>query len=121
MRKLVGGSASPRPKSVRPTPEEFPAPHAAPELIAARLHRGVYIRPATTEELERPEHARLTAREVQILEHVREGWSNKLIGDQLDISERTVKSHLTFIMVKLAARDRTHAVVLAIRYGIIDV
>ncbi|MCI0888411.1 MAG: response regulator transcription factor, partial [Chloroflexi bacterium] len=42
---------------------------------------------------------------------------NKIIGDRLVISERTVKSHLTYIMTKLRASDRTHAVVTAVRLG----
>ncbi|MBI4202094.1 MAG: response regulator transcription factor [Chloroflexi bacterium] len=59
----------------------------------------------------------LTAREREVLTLVAEGFSNKLIADQLSISERTVKNHLTNIMVKLEAWDRTHAVVTAFRHG----
>ena len=46
-----------------------------------------------------------------------EGNSNKLIAGRLGISERTVKNHLTGIMNKLRASDRTHAVVSAVRLG----
>ncbi len=59
----------------------------------------------------------LTGREHQILGLVAEGLSNKLIGCELFISERTVKNHLTNIMSKLHALDRTHAVVTALRQG----
>ncbi len=59
----------------------------------------------------------LTGREHQILGLVAEGLSNKLIGCELFISERTVKNHLTNIMFKLQASDRTHAVVTALRQG----
>lgn len=59
----------------------------------------------------------LTDREHQILGLVAEGFSNKLIGCELFISERTVKNHLTNIMSKLQASDRTHAVVTALRRG----
>ncbi|MBI4310808.1 MAG: response regulator transcription factor [Chloroflexi bacterium] len=59
----------------------------------------------------------LTGREGEILGLVAEGYSNKLIGCQLYISERTVKNHLTNIMIKLHALDRTHAVVTAVRRG----
>ena len=59
----------------------------------------------------------LTPREMAILRHVSEGNSNKQIAYTCDISEQTVKNHMSNIMVKLQANDRTHAVVLAIRYG----
>ena len=48
---------------------------------------------------------------------VAEGFSNKRIGAELGITERTVKNHLTYIMTKLGASDRTHAVVTAVRLG----
>ena len=63
----------------------------------------------------------ITERELEVLCHVAEGFSNKLISAELGISERTVKNHLTLIMGKLRASDRTHAVVTAIRMGWLDV
>lgn len=63
----------------------------------------------------------LTARELEVLALVAEGHSNKAIGLQLGISERTVKSHLTYIMAKLRTSDRTHAVVTAVRLGWLDI
>jgi DNA-binding NarL/FixJ family response regulator len=63
----------------------------------------------------------LTERETEILKRVAAGWSNKLVGVQLDISEGTVKSHMKSILGKLKARDRTHAVLIAIQRGIFDV
>ena len=59
----------------------------------------------------------ITEREREVLALVAEGNSNKLIADRLGISERTVKNHLTYIMTKLGASDRTHAVVTAVRLG----
>ncbi len=59
--------------------------------------------------------APLTDREREVLSLVAEGHSNRLIATRLFISERTVKSHLTNIMTKLQASDRTHAVVTALR------
>jgi len=59
----------------------------------------------------------LTSREIEILEYVARGYSNKQIGHVLGISEQTVKNHIASIMYKLKASDRTHAVVLAIRNG----
>ena len=59
----------------------------------------------------------LTDREGAVLALVAEGLSNKLIGAQLGISARTVQGHLTSIMTKLRATDRTHSVVTAVRLG----
>ncbi len=59
----------------------------------------------------------ISERERGVLSLVAEGYTNRDIADNLDISERTVKSHLTNIMTKLRASDRTHAVVTAIRLG----
>ncbi|MBI4302200.1 MAG: response regulator transcription factor [Chloroflexi bacterium] len=65
--------------------------------------------------------APLSPREVQVLEYVAQGNSNKGIARALGISDQTVKNHITSIMRKLAANDRTHAVVLALRHGYIKV
>jgi len=62
----------------------------------------------------------LSARELQILTHVAEGLSNKLIADRLSISPDTVKSHLASAMAKLNANDRTHAVTIAVKRGYFD-
>ncbi len=65
--------------------------------------------------------APLTPREVQILSYVAGGNGNKQIAYDLKISEQTVKNHLTSILRKLTANDRTHAVVLAMRHGFISI
>jgi DNA-binding NarL/FixJ family response regulator len=62
----------------------------------------------------------LSAREIEILRNVARGRSNKIIGDELGISEYTVKNHLKSILSKLNADDRTHAVTIALRRGYID-
>ncbi len=62
----------------------------------------------------------LTEREVEVLKRVAAGWSNKVIAAQLDISEDTVKTHMKSVLDKLSARDRTHAVTIALRRGIFD-
>jgi len=59
----------------------------------------------------------LTAREADILRLVAGGYSNKEIGRALAISDGTVKNHLTDILAKLDARDRTHAVLKALAAG----
>ena len=61
----------------------------------------------------------VSRREVEILVWVASGYSNKRIGDQLGITEQTVKAHMKNVMGKLGARDRTHAVTLSLQRGII--
>lgn len=63
----------------------------------------------------------LTVRELEILKHVAEGSSNKLIGYNLDISEATVKNHIAHILKKLSAKDRTDAVIIALQKGMIRI
>jgi DNA-binding NarL/FixJ family response regulator len=62
----------------------------------------------------------LTDRETQVLRRVAAGKSNKLIAAELDISEGTVKTHMKSILPKLNASDRTHAVMIALKRGILD-
>jgi two-component system NarL family response regulator len=59
----------------------------------------------------------LSRRELEVLELAAAGNSNRLIGDQLQISETTVKTHMSTILVKLGANDRTHAATLAVKLG----
>lgn len=61
----------------------------------------------------------LTARELEVLQLVRDGCKNKQIADRLSISENTVNFHLKNIVEKLAANDRTHAVTIAVRRGLL--
>jgi DNA-binding NarL/FixJ family response regulator len=61
----------------------------------------------------------LTDREVEVLGHIANGKSNKLIAYNLSINEETAKTHVKNILAKLHASDRTHAVTLALRRGII--
>ena len=62
----------------------------------------------------------LTPREVEVLQRVSGGNRNRDIAEQLFISEETVKVHIKHIMEKLAARDRTEAIAIAVRRGIIQ-
>jgi DNA-binding NarL/FixJ family response regulator len=62
----------------------------------------------------------LTLRETEVLSLIRDGTKNKEIGSQLGISETTVNFHIKNIADKLQARDRTHAVTLAVRRGLIE-
>jgi DNA-binding NarL/FixJ family response regulator len=62
----------------------------------------------------------LTAREIEVLRKVGGGNRNKDIADMLFISEETVKVHIKHIMEKLGAKDRTQAITIAVRRGIIE-
>jgi DNA-binding NarL/FixJ family response regulator len=61
----------------------------------------------------------LTTREIEVLSQIAEGNRNRDIGEKLFITEETVKVHIKHIMEKLGASDRTQAVAIAIRRGII--
>jgi DNA-binding NarL/FixJ family response regulator len=62
----------------------------------------------------------LTEREIEVLRHIADGGSNKIVADRLAISEETVKGHVRNILGKLGANDRTHAVTIALARGIIE-
>jgi two-component system, NarL family, response regulator len=62
----------------------------------------------------------LTDRETEVLRRVAAGKSNKLIAAELQITEGTVKTHMKSILPKLNASDRTHAVMIALKRGILD-
>ncbi len=63
----------------------------------------------------------LSIREVEVLRRVAAGKSNKAIATELHISENTVKTHLKNLLPKLNASDRTHAVTIALKRGILDI
>ncbi len=79
------------------------APRAASELLAARAGR---------------REAELTGREREVLALVAEGLPNKLIAHRLEISEKTVKAHLTRVFARIGVSDRTQAALWARRHGI---
>jgi DNA-binding NarL/FixJ family response regulator len=62
----------------------------------------------------------LSEREIEVLSLIAAGNSNKLIADRLKISEDTVKGHIKHILSKLGANDRTHAVTVGLKRGIIQ-
>jgi DNA-binding NarL/FixJ family response regulator len=64
-----------------------------------------------------PIFAPLSPREVEILDNIAQGMTNKQVAYQLSISEQTVKNHMSSILRKLAVNDRTQAVVYAMRQG----
>lgn len=103
--------------------------HAVETLAAG----GTLIAPALTDRMLRairsqapPEDAtaidgarELTDRELDVLRLVASGYSNRQIGDALFLAEGTVKNHVSTILVKLGARDRTNAVLRALHDGLL--
>jgi DNA-binding NarL/FixJ family response regulator len=73
-----------------------------------------------TEIAEHATDGALTPREIDVLRLVAGGNANKQIAAQLSLTEETVKSHIRNILSKLGANDRTHAVAIGLRRGIID-
>lgn len=61
----------------------------------------------------------LTPREIEVLELIRDGFKNKQVANELSISENTVNFHIKNIVDKLGANDRTHAVTIAVRRGLL--
>lgn len=87
------------------------AVHAGQKRIAPEVARQI------------AEHAAdepLTSREIEVLRLVAAGKANKMVADHLGITEETVKGHVKNILSKLGANDRTHAVTIALRRGIIE-
>lgn len=94
------------------------------ELVAVirEVHRGgIHLPPQVAQKL--AEHVgteELSEREIEVLKQIAEGNRNRDIGVQLSISEETVKAHVRHILEKLNARDRTQAVSIGFRRGIIQ-
>lgn len=88
----------------------------SPQLAASMLGELRRLeRPAETEE-----ERLITKREEEVLQHIADGLSTPEVAAALYISQKTVKNHLAAIYQKLDARDRTQAVVRAVRMGIIS-
>lgn len=86
------------------------------------VHAGRRHIPAeiATELAEHMIESTLSMRELEVLKRVAAGNSNRIVAQLLSLSEDTVKSHMKSISSKLGANDRTHAVMIAIKRGIID-
>ncbi|MCR6661623.1 MAG: response regulator transcription factor [Luteimonas sp.] len=63
----------------------------------------------------------LSPREMQVLKELARGNANREIAESLNVTEGTVKAHMKSIMAKLGAKDRTHAVLIALKRGILEV
>ncbi|MEZ5179007.1 MAG: response regulator transcription factor [Acidimicrobiales bacterium] len=87
----------------------------SPELAGAMLDEVRRIDPEPAEESDQV----VTKREVEVLQLIADGCSTPEVAEQLFISQKTVKNHLASIYHKLDARDRTQAVLQAVRMGIV--
>jgi NarL family two-component system response regulator LiaR len=96
--------------AIRDTYENKPV--LQPE-IARKLMRDIQ-----TQESEKPPKNTLTDREIEILRQVALGKTNQEIADELVVSERTVRTHITNILAKLRLSNRTQAALYALREGI---
>ena len=90
---------------------------AAAGLVTLPVEISASMLPAAAEILEE----NLTPREIEVLEMLAEGWSNKQIAGHLKISEHTAKFHVNSILNKLGAGTRTEAVMRALRRGLVRV
>jgi len=95
--------------------------HAELANAIRAVHSGSkYLPDAITRTLaERPPQSELSARELEVLELIVKGRSNREIGDNLGISEATVKWHVNIILSRLGVTDRTQATVAALQRGIV--
>ena len=88
--------------------------------VRALMQGGTWIPPEVGEHLAARQRGEvLSTREKEIVRHLALGEANKEIGAAVGISEQTVKSHVKNILAKLHVRDRTEAVTVALRRGII--
>ncbi|MGE3277754.1 MAG: response regulator [Vicinamibacterales bacterium] len=113
MRALQAGAQAYLLKSVlrKELPDAIRLVHAGHKRIAPEVATAV------------AEHAAadaLSPREIEVLRLIAGGNANKVIAASLSITEETVKGHVKNILAKLAANDRTHAVTIGLRRGIID-
>jgi DNA-binding NarL/FixJ family response regulator len=92
-------------------------------IQAARsVHRGArYFCPLATERMANSlAHSALTAREIEVMELLADGLSNKLIARQMNLTVGTIKSHVGAILDKLGASSRTQAVIVASSRGLVQ-
>ena len=87
------------------------------EAVEAALDQETFIDPAVPP---RGSRGKLTRRQRQIIQRLADGASTTVAARELDLSEETVKTHTKNIMARLGARNRTHAVAIALRESLID-
>ena len=122
MRVVLVGSATRRARLRGLLPDDFEVVSEAATLSDARRAIGAdayLVAPAPPADEDEPIEA-LTARELEVMNGLADGLSNKAIAARLGISDETVKFHLTAIFGKLQASNRTDAVRRALRQGVVE-
>jgi two-component system NarL family response regulator len=100
--------------------KDTPYPEIAGAIRAVQAGREI-LPPKIASLLDsRRQRAELSDREMDVLQLLIKGWSNKEIGAALFVTEETVKSHLKTLFAKLQVHDRTGAAISAIRHGIVQ-
>ena len=124
IRTVAAGDALLSPAVTKRVIEQFtriPRPDAAEGARRAQRRASRRLPPDRPRPLERGDRAGdLTERELDVFRLIARGLSNAEIGQELYISETTVKTHVTHILQKLDLRDRVQAVVLAYQTGLFD-
>lgn len=101
--------------------EPLLAPEAAAVVMAKVAGDGSPAgRPAPAPAPSDPALDRLTAREREVLVGLGRGLSNRQLADELYVSEKTVKTHVSNVLAKLRVHDRTQAALYAVRVGLVD-
>jgi DNA-binding NarL/FixJ family response regulator len=122
MRLILVGPASRRTRLRALLPDDFEVVAEVGTIAEARrVHDvdGYLMAPFATDDDDQVLEP-LTARELEVLGHLADGLSNKAIAAHLGISDETVKFHLSAILGKLGASNRTDAVRLALRRGMVE-
>jgi len=95
--------------------------HAGHSVLEPTVTEKVIRRTLQQQGTEQVHYAeRLSHREKEVLNLMAEGLGNSEIGEKLSLAEGTVKNHVSRIIAKLSARDRTHAVRLAVEWGLLN-
>ena len=99
--------------------EPMLGPEAA-AVVMARVAAGDEHTPPPAPTADHPDLARLTPREREVLAGLGRGLSNRALADELFVSEKTVKTHVSSVLAKLRLPDRTQAALFAVRTGVVD-
>jgi len=87
-----------------------------------KVHQGIqYFPPEISMRMNGRVLSQLSPRESEVLAHIAQGMSNKEIGAKLNVAEGTIKVHVNSILAKLAVSDRTQAILVAVKRGIIQI
>jgi DNA-binding NarL/FixJ family response regulator len=124
MRVVLVGPGTQRERARRDLPDEVTVVGEASTLSAGRVAASAsnaYVLLVPLSDDEEPLVEPLTLRETQVLELLADGLSNKAIASALGVSDETVKFHLASIFGKLGASNRTDAVRLALRHGLVTI